>query len=238
MKNSPLDPERIAGATARRLLERATALDTDGPTLDQLRQAAEEAGISPTAFDAAVAEWRAGRHVVSATPARVRWTDALLRNTAGIAAGWMAYALLAFPQRFLALPWLVHKLTDPVGLAIGAIVAARLRARTATVVLGGLAVSQGAEVLMDAFSGGPAIQGFGAHMALMIAGVAGVAVGRSVWRRSTGPEVHTDRFSDARGSDRPVDPTTNEADKRFMESLRLRRNSFLHALQLTQALDL
>jgi hypothetical protein len=75
-------------------------------------------------------------------------------------------------------------------------------------------------------------------MALMIAGVAGVAVGRSVWRRSTGPEVHTDRFSDARGSDRPVDPTTNEADKRFMESLRLRRNSFLHALQLTQALDL
>jgi negative regulator of sigma E activity len=54
MKNSPLDPERIAADTARRLLERATALDTDGPTLDQLRQAAEEAGISPAGVSAAL----------------------------------------------------------------------------------------------------------------------------------------------------------------------------------------
>jgi hypothetical protein len=224
MKNSPLDPERIAGDTARRLLERATALDTDGPTLEQLRQAAQEAGISPAAFDAAVAEWPAGQRVVSPTPARVRWTDAVLRNTAGIAVGWMAVAFLAFPQRFLALPWLVHKLTDPVGLAIGAVVAARLRARTATVVLGGLAVSQGAEFLMDAFSGAPAIHRFGAHMALMIAGVAGVAVGRLLWRRSSGPDVRTDAFSDDRGSDtaatesstpRHVGQTDHEADNRL-----------------------
>ena len=59
MNPSSSEPERIAEATARRLLERATELDIDGPTLVQLREAAEDAGISRDAFDAAVAEWRA-----------------------------------------------------------------------------------------------------------------------------------------------------------------------------------
>jgi hypothetical protein len=53
-----IDPERIADETARRLLARATALDDPQVTLEQLRDAATEAGISSVAFDAAVAEWR------------------------------------------------------------------------------------------------------------------------------------------------------------------------------------
>ena len=237
MNQSPSDPERIAEATARRLLERATALDIDGPTLAQLRQAAQEAGISPAAFDAAVAEWRADRPIVAPTPTPRRWAEALLRNTAGIALGWTAVAALAVAQRFLAAPWLVHKLTDPVGLAIGAVISARLRARTATVVLGGLAVSQSAEFLMDMFSRAPAIHGFGAHMALMIAGVAGVAVGRSVWGRPRGPRVGPrtggdDIVADEASKSRSVGLTNAEADKRFMEWLRLRRNSYEARLQL------
>lgn len=236
MNASPSDPERVAEATARRLLERATALDTDGPTLAQLRQAAEEAGISRAAFDAAVAEWRADRPIVAATMTPRRWANALLRNAGGVAVGWTSVAVLAAAQRFLAAPWLVHKLTDPVGLAIGAVISARLKARTATVVLGGLAVSQGAEFLMDLFSGAPAIHGFGAHTALMIAGVAGVAVGRSIWRPSKEPGVGPRTTStvgnvppDEAPKPRSAGLTNLEADRRFMECLRRRRHSLVPA---------
>jgi hypothetical protein len=233
MNKPPVEPERIADDVARQLLERATALDVDGPTLAQLRQAAAEAGISNAAFDAAVAEWResSARKVVPA--ARRSWTEQVLRNGAGIAAGWSAVAVLAIAQRLITVPWLVHKVTDPVGLAIGAAVAARLRARTATVLLGGLAVSTGAEFLMDLFSGAPAIHGFGAHMALMIAGVAGVAVGRAAWGRGGGRGVGRHDTLEARrqsppgdsSESRSVGPTNAEADRRFVESLRLRHAS-------------
>ena len=233
MTQPPIDPERIAETTARRLLERATALDTDGPTLAQLREAAAEAGISHAAFDAAVAEWRAERLPGAPSGLSRRWADRFVRNSAGLASGWVATAGLAVAQGFVGAPWLVHKLTDPVGLAIGAVIAARLRARTATIILGGLAISQGAEFLMDLFSGAPAIQGFGAHVALMIAGVAGVAAGRWVWGRRGGPKVGAPKPNDGGVADSsPDDPsesrsaglTNAEADKRFMESLRLRRN--------------
>jgi hypothetical protein len=240
MNQSPSDPERIAEATARRLLERATALDTDGPTLAQLRQAAEEAGISGKAFDAAVAAWRADLPIVAVTPTPRRWADALLRNTAGLALGWTALAALAVGQRLFDAPWLVHKLTDPIGLAIGAVISARLRARTATVVLCGLAVALGAEFLMDLFSGTPAIRGFGAHMALMIAGVTGVVVGRALWGRSRPPAVipradsHgivADASPDATSESSSGGVTYGEADKRFMEWLRLRRSPYEARLQ-------
>lgn len=49
---------------------------------------------------------------------------------------------------------------------------------------------------MDLFSGAPAVRGFGAHLALMIAGVAGVAIGRLVWGRSQGPTMRPDADRD------------------------------------------
>lgn len=239
MHHPPLDPERVAEETARRLLERATALESEGPTLAQLREAAAEAGISNAAFDAAVAEWRADlAHPAQPTTPR-RWPEKVLRNLAAVVVGWSSVTALAVAQQLVDAPWLVHKLTDPVGMAIGALVAARLRARTATVLLGGLAVSQGAEFLMDLFSGAPSIHGFGAHMALMIAGVAGVAVGRFFWGRRSGPE---DDGHDARESTRraapnassdlqSVDSASSQPDTRFMELLRLRRRSYATGLQ-------
>ena len=241
MKQPPVDPERIADDTARRLLERATALESEGPTLAQLRQAAAEAGISNAAFDAAVAEWRAesAHQVVPGSPQR--WAEQVLRNAAGLAVGWSAVSALAVAQGLVAAPWLVHKLADPAGLAIGAFVAIRLRARTATILLGGLAVSQGAEFLMDLFSGAPAIHGLGAHMALMIAGVAGVAVGRFVWGRRAGPKLGGDDARENTAHSPPGDSsesesvglTNAEADKRFMELPRLRRSSYVTRLQLS-----
>lgn len=204
-------PERIADAPARHLLERAASLDADGLTLDQLRDAATEAGISSAAFDAAVAEWRAAPRAQWATQRRRRLTDGFIRNAIALAGGWAAMAVLALPQVLFATPWVLHKLTDPLGLAVGALIAVRLRARTATVVLGGIAVSQGAEFLMDLASGAPAIHGAGAHFALMIAGIAGVALGARFVRQSPdqrdaqpiGREAATTP-SDERFSDMPL----------------------------------
>ncbi|HTR79408.1 MAG TPA: hypothetical protein VMH39_14925 [Gemmatimonadaceae bacterium] len=151
----------------------------------------------------------------------------------------MSVAILAGIVRVAASPWLIHKLTDPLGLAIGAVIAAKLRARTATILLGGLAVSQAAEFAMDLLTGAPSIQGGGAHMGLMVAGVAGVALGFRLRRpaRGSGPGdaphlatsgVQTEDPADSSPS-RSVGPTNAEADKRFMELLRLHRNSFLLA---------
>ncbi len=240
MNQPPLDPERVAEDTARRLLERATALESEGPTLAQLRVAAAEAGISTAAFDAAVAEWRAdlAHPAPPATPRR--WPETVLRNVAAVVVGWSTVTALAVAQQLVGAPWLVHKLTDPAGMAIGALVAARLRARTATVLLGGLAVSQGAEFVMDLFSGAPSIHGFGAHMALMIAGVAGVAVGRIFWGRRNGPEDggYGARESTPRAAPnassvlQSVNSTSSEPDTRFMELLRLRRRFYATSLRL------
>lgn len=241
MEQPTVDAERVADETARRLLERATALESDGPTLAQLREAATEAGISHVAFDAAVAEWRADSRIRKARPTTRTWTERGVRNVAALAVGWLAVAVLAVAQQMVGAPWLVHKFTDSAGMAIGAFVASRLRARTATVVMGGLAVSQGAEFLMDLASGKPAIHGLGAHWALMIAGVAGVAVGRAVWERRGGPGIggfpsdETTQHAPPRDSSasRSVGPTNAEADKRFMELLRLRRSFYLSRLQLS-----
>jgi len=241
MEQPAVDAERVADETARRLLARATALEIDGPTLAQLRQAAAEAGISHTAFDAAVAEWRADSLSRKARSTTRTWTERGLRNVAALAVGWLAVAVLAIAQQMVGAPWLVHKFTDPAGMAIGAFVASRLRARTATVVMGGLAVSQGAEFLMDLASGRPAIHGLGAHWALMIAGVAGVALGRAVWGRRGGRGVGESASDEITQHDLPCDsspsrsvgPTNAEADKRFMELLRLRRSFYLSRLQLS-----
>ena len=239
MTKPPVNPERVADDTARHLLERAAALDADGATLTQLRQAAIEAGISHAAFDAAVAEWRRTSGARPVHPARRRIGERLLRNAAALAVGWSSVAALAASQALIAAPWQVHKLTDPIGLAIGVIVGSRLRARTATIVLGGLAIAQGTEFLMDLLSGAPAIHGAQAHFALMIAGVVGVALGRAVWRGDSGEtgDDTTDRSTvrsspnDSSASD-SIGLTNAEADKRFMESLRLRRSFYMVRLQL------
>jgi hypothetical protein len=202
-------------------------LDDPRFTLEQLRDAAYEAGISSAAFDAAVAEWRRSL-LPPAPPLGARFTfEGILPNVASIAAGWLSVTLLATVVRVAAAPWLIHKLSDPVGLALGALIAAKLRARTATILLGGLAVSQAAEFVMDLMTGAPAIRGFGAHMALIIAGVAGAALGL---RRPAGGGGSSDT-TDGPTSESVADAEVNSSrsrrgglantDKRCIEMLRL-----------------
>ena len=210
MSSSPTDPQRVAEATARQLLARAAQLDSDGLTLEQLRESAIEAGISPAAFDQAVREWR------NPVPAKRRvarppsLSQRLLRNAGAFAGGWAALAALSAIDRLLAVPWLVHKLTDPVGLAVGAAIALKLRARTATAVLGGLTVSQFAEYLLDFISGAPAIHGLAPHIALMFAGIAGIAAGQHFWFRGSGFGSGTSQHLAEQGS-------SSEAESRELE---------------------
>ena len=69
----PPDRELLTQAAARQLLERAGEIDADSTSVDALRAAAREAGISEAAFEAALIEMR-GRKVtgVQQPPKRSR----------------------------------------------------------------------------------------------------------------------------------------------------------------------
>jgi hypothetical protein len=67
----PPDRELLTQAAARQLLERAGEIDADSTSVDALRAAAREAGISEAAFEAALVEMR-GRTATAIQPATVR----------------------------------------------------------------------------------------------------------------------------------------------------------------------
>lgn len=180
MSVSPHDRDKVSDDVARELLGRAAALDEDGRELAQLRDAAIEAGISGAAFDRAVEEWRVGRNATREP--RRSWRERVLRNAVGFAGGWLALSVFAAMDGLLGAPWLIHKLTDPLGVLVGAAIALKLRARVATVVMAGLTISQAVEFLLDLLTGTPAIHGRYPHIGLMLVGIGGVAV--SQWWRS------------------------------------------------------
>ena len=185
MSVPPKDRGDVSDGVARRLLARAAATDADGRELEQLRDAAIEAGISGAAFDRAVAEWRASGHPAR-EPGR-SWQERVLRNAAGFVGGWLALSVFAAIDRLFAAPWLIHKLTDPLGVLIGTAIAIKLRGRVATVVMAGLTISQGVEFLLDLLTGAPAIRGFYPHIGLMLVGVGAVAASQW-WRSRETPE--------------------------------------------------
>ena len=196
-------PRGLPEAAAHRLLKRAVELDHaragDVP-LDRLRAAAHDAGISPEAFAAALAEADADERAGGPPPrdaAPVRRRDALVANVVALLAFAGILLALVLASRGLDVPWLVRKAVDPAALALGAAVAARLRARPVALLLAGLAVAQGAEFTMDAAYAAPAVHGAGAHLALMLAGIVGVLAGQLLGRRRrggpagpTGPAAH------------------------------------------------
>lgn len=83
---SPSDRELLSQGAARQLLERAGQIDSDSTSVDTLRAAAREAGISEAAFEAALIEMRG--KIASQPPTRSR------RSIRGIALG-AAGAILA-----------------------------------------------------------------------------------------------------------------------------------------------
>lgn len=89
--------QRFSEAEAKKLLDRATELDAErGHSLDpaSVRQIALEAGISPAAIDAAVAEHLEGRNH-PAKPRKVLSRVALIgRIAAYVTLAWIVLAIL------------------------------------------------------------------------------------------------------------------------------------------------
>ena len=102
--SSDRDPNaiRLPDDVAQRLLARATELDdrSGRTSIDQLRRAANEAGISPAAFEAALAELargELGRPASAGMPAidvRGRWVTSPLRRGLLVAAAAVSLLLI------------------------------------------------------------------------------------------------------------------------------------------------
>lgn len=67
---APPELERVPARVAEKLLARASELDANSSQVAELRKAATEAGISPAAFDAALAEYRTESNAVAAPAVR------------------------------------------------------------------------------------------------------------------------------------------------------------------------
>ena len=74
-RNHPRDAERLPEEAARRLLQRASELEAARSaqvSVAELREAAREAGITPGAFEQALAEFRGTDPLVAPVSARRR----------------------------------------------------------------------------------------------------------------------------------------------------------------------
>ena len=194
-----MDPKKpsLPESDAQRVLARAAEIDAQGgPSvpLERLRLAALEAGLTPAAFEAALAEVRAATLTppksTSEWPRLARYAGAVVGTGVILVAG----ASLLNPVESA---WLVRKLLDPVALGLGAALAMRFKVRPLAILLGGLAVATGAEFLMDLWVGQPAIRGAAPHFGLMIAGVAGVLLGALLRRVPGGPDAHPDSVAES-----------------------------------------
>lgn len=116
MSNRPPDsPNRsvLAESEAERLLARASELDVarrSGSAVDDLRAAATEAGISPQAFDAALAEMQSARH---RAPKSILTLPSLIGR-------WRMIALVAFLISCAALIYIQRRASDVAAEAIAA----------------------------------------------------------------------------------------------------------------------
>jgi len=117
----------LSEAAARRLLARAVELDAQvgsAASLDQLRAAALEAGISAAAFEAAVAEQAASP---MATPPRTPWRILRQNLLAGVAF-WLTLELMVRPAIWLNAAAPVRTLGELLAMAAGIRIADRLDA--------------------------------------------------------------------------------------------------------------
>lgn len=211
MPDTPHDAAAISDAAAQRLIARAIELDarrTADVSVPQLREAVLEAGVSPAAFDAALAELRLTLQVAApAAPEsprgriagpwarlrdRVRGAEPAAPATVpariavhGIAlvAFWGALVLLMKLGGAADVAWPAQKLGAVLGTALGAWIAHRLGARIVKWPLLALTAAQGAELAMDLVWGAPAVLGASGHWAMILASVAGVGIGAALGRR-------------------------------------------------------
>lgn len=179
----------------RSVLARAAELDaTDGTTLsvDDLRRAALEAGITPSAFERALLEVTSG---LAAPTKRRPILTTLMPPVAAVGAFWGSLSVLARAAFFLGAGWQLRAGVNLAALAIGIAVGKRLGARRTTALLSGLAASQGALLLVHLIWGIQSAQGAAINWLALAAGVGGALLATlrapRLDRESTPPERPT-----------------------------------------------
>ena len=93
MADSP-ERELLSQSAARQLLERAGQIELESTTVDTLRQAAREAGISEAAFEAALSEMRG--QVATQPPVNVAGSRRRLLTGIGFGVGLMVVLMAVF----------------------------------------------------------------------------------------------------------------------------------------------
>ncbi len=143
------DPERpLTEDASRRLLARAVELDAglgSAETLDQLRSAALEAGISAAAFDTAVREGE----VTRARPTLRSIGRAMLQNLLALGAFWLVLEGILRPAIWLDLSSPVRTLGMLIATVAGIQIASRLDARVTRTLLIALGAGQAVLFVFD-----------------------------------------------------------------------------------------
>jgi len=203
------DAETLSEDVAHRLLARAVELDAqrvDRVSIDELRDIAREVGISPHAFDDALAEVRKAALPQQRKSARER-LRAVPVNVLPIVGYWGTVRLV--DQVGLAyFPYPLVMLAGDIGITLGAAaLALRLRGRWAALALSGLAAMQLAAYPIFYLGRTVPIGSPLAWLALGAAAFLGIGSGAIITTR-----LRADVDRDSRGSERASPtPATSQA---------------------------
>ena len=185
---------------AHRLIARAIELDArrgEEVSIAQLREVAQEAGISPQAFEDALLEATAIAPPKPTMRERVRrWfrkdadvsptrsiIDRVGMNVVAFAAFWAIGVIFGRAGDAMTTSWIGESAGILVANIIGVAIARRLNARVTTLVLSVTAIAQAAEFVLHLIYGIKSVQSGPTHFAVMLASLLGVAVGAIASRR-------------------------------------------------------
>jgi hypothetical protein len=206
-----------------RVLQRAVALDAEHSTrvpLTRLYDIAREAGVSPNALAAALAEverylasTRAGVPLVlGVSQPPVGWRAHVVRNVAALIGGASGLALLGSGFDTFGVPAPARSVVLIGALTLIASGATRLGARAVRILALGFAVYATVEFLIG-LNRDWQLHGAAAQSGAMIAAVVGVAVGALLrGRAATGP---TAGDAGAASAEERVEPTVRENARRW-----------------------
>jgi hypothetical protein len=219
-------------------------------TLGELREVAREAGISTDAFERALSElravlersdipawlappvgrdepgllrtlWRRITGDARSQSARVSAWEPIATNVIAVALFFFLFGLSSRISHSIGAPWQLNHLLQLPAYLLGAGVAFRLQARAVAYGLAGLGIAAAVKYAMHLAFGIETVQGGPTQLAVMIAGVAGVALGGwMMGRRSAGRETRPSAHAEPERAPAPNAPS--ESALRGLFSLRAR----------------
>lgn len=219
--DQPDADDALSEDVAHRLLARAIELDARRAaslSVNQLREVAEEAGISRNAFEEALLEARVP------APAGVRRPsilDQVTMNAVAFSAFWSTAFVLGRAGSALTGGWVGEAGGLLLGNLLGVALARRLNARVAGFVLGATAIAQTTEFAFHLKYGILAVQSGPTHLAVILASALGVSAGLFAARRPDGGVSKSALLQ--KGTAAPISPTDPPVQERTRTTLRLRQ---------------